>query len=79
MLIFGCLITKIHSQKFTHRCETFNSLIRARNIYANRLAPSKDIALGFAVIEHLRFLCSGGSFDGTSRYVNVLDSDFVCL
>lgn len=49
------------------RCETFNSLIRARNVYANRLAPSRDIARSFAVIEYLRFLCAGGTLDGASR------------
>ena len=47
------------------RCETYNSLIRARNVYGNRLAPSRDIAHGFALIEHLRFICAVGSFDGT--------------
>ena len=50
-----------------HRCETFNSLIRARNINANRLAPSRDIAEGFATIEHLHFICSRRSIDGSSR------------
>ena len=49
------------------RCETFNSLIRARNIFANRLAPSRDIAQGFSAIEHLRFICSGGSLSESAR------------
>ena len=53
----------------SYRCETFNSLIRARNIFGNKQAPSRDIAHGFAVIEHLRFVCSGGSLtmDGNQR------------
>ena len=38
--------------------------------YANRIAPSRNIATGFSVIEHLRFICSGGSFDGSKMYVN---------
>ena len=42
------------------RFEAFNSLLRARNIFANRLAPSRDIARGFNVIGHLRSLCAGG-------------------
>ena len=36
-------------------------------MYANRLAPSRDIARSFAVIEYLRFLCAGGTLDGASR------------
>ena len=54
-----------------YRCETYNSLIRARNIYANRLAPSRDIAHAFATLGHLRFICSGGSLDGSLLYISV--------
>ena len=50
------------------RCET---LIRARNIYSNRLSPSRDIAKSFSLIQHLRFLCSGGSFDETKMYAYI--------
>lgn len=50
-----------------YRCETFNSLIRARSVYANRLAPSRDIAKSFAMIEYMQFLCAGGTLDGTIR------------
>ena len=55
---------------YPYRCETFNSLIRTRNIFGNKQAPSRDIAHGFAVLEHLRFVCSGGSFtmDGKQRF-----------
>ena len=42
------------------RCETFNSFIRARNIFANKLAPSRDIAMSFNTLQHLEFICSGG-------------------
>ena len=54
-----------------NRYETFNSLIRTRNIFGNKQAPSRDIAQGFGVLEHLRFICAGGSFtfDGKERYV----------
>ena len=49
-----------------NRCESYNSLIRARNIFANRVASSREIAQGFAILEHFRFICSGGSLDGVS-------------
>ena len=54
---------------YSYRCETFNSLIRTRNIFGNKQAPSRDIAHGFAVLEHLRFVCSGGPLtkDGRER------------
>ena len=42
------------------RCETFNSFIRARNIFANKLAPSRGIAMSFNTLQHLEFICSGG-------------------
>ena len=48
-----------------HRCESFNSLMRARNIFANRLAPSRDIAKGFEVLETLRSVCAGSD----TRYI----------
>ena len=54
------------------RCESFNSLLRAYNIYANRGAPSRDIANSFAVMDHLRFICSGGIVDGSHRLVTTL-------
>ena len=62
-----CTFSMTHKNKILCRCETFNSLIRGRNVYGNRLAPSRDIAKGFAVIEHLRFVCSGGCLDGSTR------------
>lgn len=44
-----------------YRCETFNSFIRVQNIFGNKGAPSRDIAYHFSVIEHLRYICDGGS------------------
>ena len=40
-----------------HRFETFNSFIRAQNIYGNKHAPSRDIAHKFAVIKQIRYIC----------------------
>ncbi|KAL5517735.1 hypothetical protein EMCRGX_G003341 [Ephydatia muelleri] len=48
----------------TERCESFNCNIRAHNIYANRHAPSKDIATSFAIQQSIR---SGGHFDPSER------------
>ena len=38
-------------------------MIRSRNIYANKHAPSKDIANSFAIQESIQFFCSGGHLD----------------
>ncbi len=46
------------------RCESYLSQLRHQNIYSNRQAPSRDIAEAFVKLEHLRFVCSGGLFDG---------------
>lgn len=32
-------------------------------IFLERHAPSKDISYNFAVLEHLRYLCSGGAYE----------------
>lgn len=53
------------------RCEAFNSLMRARNIFSNRLAPSRDIAHGFEVLENLRAVCAGNEFGSSKRYINI--------
>lgn len=44
-------------------------LFRTINIFENKQGPSRDIAQGFGVLEHLRFICAGGSFtfDGKER------------
>lgn len=52
---------------YIRRCETFNSFIRAQNIYGNKRAPSRDIAHHFSTIEHLRYICDGGCING-ERY-----------
>ncbi|KAL5496914.1 hypothetical protein EMCRGX_G013291 [Ephydatia muelleri] len=33
-----------------------------KNIYGNKLAPSRDIANHFAVVDHIRYICEGGLF-----------------
>ena len=40
-----------------------NSVIRSRNVYSNRQAPSKDIATAFAVQESIRFTFSGSCYN----------------
>eukprot|EP00731_Ephydatia_muelleri_P013349 Em0007g659a len=44
------------------RCESFNSDVRAQNIYSNRQAPSRDIGKHFAVLEHVRHIIDGGRY-----------------
>ena len=51
------------------RCESFNSVLRTHNVYANRAAPSRDIATTFAIQEQLRFICAGGVLRGADRLV----------
>ena len=53
-----------------YKCESFNGLMWTHNIYANRAAASRDIARSFAVIDHLRFMCSGGTNSSTDRFDN---------
>ena len=52
---------------YSTRCESYNAAIRGRNIYANRHAPSKDIATSFAIQESIRFVCSGGHYDALEK------------
>ncbi len=61
-----------------HRCESFNSLMRARNIFANRLAPSRDIAKGFEVLETLRSVCAGSDTRYSNRKMSTIGS-YCCL
>lgn len=46
-----------------YRYETFNSVMRAQNIFGNKHAPSRDIANNLAVLEYIRFICSGGIYN----------------
>lgn len=57
--VFKLFISHTHYNFLSLRsCESFNSLMRSRNIFANRLAPSRDIARGFEVLGTLRSLCA---------------------
>eukprot|EP00731_Ephydatia_muelleri_P009853 Em0005g439a len=51
----------------TERCESYNSVIRSRNVYSNRQAPSKDIATAFAIQESIRFTFSGSCYNTSER------------
>ncbi|KZP32183.1 hypothetical protein FIBSPDRAFT_1020441 [Athelia psychrophila] len=46
----------------TETFESFNALIRSLSVNSNRMAPSKDIARGFAHANRIRHFMSGGSF-----------------
>ena len=46
----------------TEGFESFNAVIRSRSIHSNRQAPSRDIARGFARVNRIRHLLSGGFF-----------------
>ena len=52
---------------FTCRCESFNSMVRASNVFSNRQAPSRDIAKRFSTLEHLRLVMDGGTLDDKDR------------
>ena len=47
-----------------YRFESFNSHIRAHNIFGKRQSPSRDIATRFVILHNLRYICSGGYFNG---------------
>ena len=68
-----CYNTERHANESLHfyhqkfRYESFNSLIRTQNVFGNKQSPSKDIAHNFAIIQHLRYICSGGPFSNGQR------------
>ena len=51
----------------TYRFESFNSMVRGYNVFGNRLAPSRDIAVRFSTLQHLRYICNDGTHS-TERY-----------
>jgi len=56
-----------------YRCEAFNSLVRHQNVYSNRHNPSRDIAVGFSVREHLTYVVSGGLYGpNNERLVTII-------
>ena len=46
---------------FSFRFESFNLNVWNYNVHGNRLAPSRDIAMCFCILQHLRYICHGGS------------------
>ena len=44
---------------FKQRCESFNSVVRAENVFSNKHSPSRDIATKFGVEESIRNICLG--------------------
>ena len=45
---------------YSLRCEAFNKVMKSYNIHTNRHASSRDIAIRFAKVEHLQYICSTG-------------------
>ncbi|KAL5474464.1 hypothetical protein EMCRGX_G026414 [Ephydatia muelleri] len=60
-----------------YKCESFNSIIRAKNIFSNKHSPSKDIATNFGVEESIRNICSGISDKFGAELVELYKSDVV--
>lgn len=65
-----CTLLYISYNCILSRFEAFNSLIRSKNIFANRLSPSRDIATRFEVTGHLRSICNGAVLDD-KRYLSL--------
>eukprot|EP00731_Ephydatia_muelleri_P033385 Em0028g60a len=61
----------------TERCESFNSIIRAKNIFSNKHSPSKYIATNFGVEESIQNICSGISDKFGAELVELYKSDVV--
>ena len=58
------------------RCESHNSVIRSRNVYSNRQAPSKDMATAFAVQGSIRFTFSSSCYN-TSEGLIFLETGLI--
>ncbi len=55
---YNKLLSTVH-QFYSCRCEAFNSKMRNYNVYSNKAASSRDIALSFSVLEDIRLVCDG--------------------
>lgn len=51
------------------RFESFNSRVREYNVLGNRLAPSRDIAHRFSIVQHIPYICHGGNLSSGERYM----------
>eukprot|EP00731_Ephydatia_muelleri_P033099 Em0025g55a len=45
----------------------YDSRVRTFNVFSNRLAPSRNIACHFSVLQHLRFYCHDGQMMAEER------------
>eukprot|EP00731_Ephydatia_muelleri_P038916 Em0987g1a len=59
----------------TERCESFNPIIRAKNIFSNKHSPSKYIATNFGAEDSTRNICSGISDKFGAELVELYKSD----
>jgi len=57
----------------TEAFESFNTIIRAKNIHSNRQAPSRDIALAFTQANRIRHLLSGGVFMSNNIFPSTVE------
>ncbi|KAL5491388.1 hypothetical protein EMCRGX_G016668 [Ephydatia muelleri] len=61
----------------TERCESFNSIFRAKNIFSNKHSPSKDIVTNFGFEGSIQNICSGISDKFGAELVELYKSDVV--
>eukprot|EP00731_Ephydatia_muelleri_P014299 Em0008g19a len=59
----------------TERCESFNPIIRAKNIFSNKHSPSKYIATNFGAEDSTRNICSGISDKFGAELAELYKSD----
>lgn len=59
------------------RFESFNWRVREYNVFGNQLAPSRDIAHRFSVVQHIRYICHGGNLSSEERCGDALKMIFL--
>eukprot|EP00731_Ephydatia_muelleri_P006261 Em0003g509a len=76
--LVDCMIDFGPSSAFSaERFESFNSRVRQYNVFGNRLAPSRDIAHRFSVVQHIRYICHGGNLSSGEKCGDALKMIFL--